>query len=68
MVLVYLITRYAFQIVRDILKGTYVIPSLSTTVLGDKFQFERLGNLSGPLYLLEFLPVPLGATDCHASI
>lgn len=29
---------------KEVIKGVYAVPSLATAVLGDKFQFERLGN------------------------
>jgi hypothetical protein len=68
-VLVYLITRWhAFPSLKEIVKGAYVLPSLATAVLGDYFQFEQLGNLSRPFYLLAFPPVPLDASDCLASM
>jgi hypothetical protein len=38
-----------------VIKGAYAVPSLATAVLGDKFQFERLGNLSN-LYKQLLLP------------
>ena len=28
---------------KEVIKGAYAVPSLATAVLGDKFQFERLG-------------------------
>jgi glutamyl/glutaminyl-tRNA synthetase len=50
---------------KEIVKGAYAAPSLATAVLGDKFQFERLGNVWTSLYA-GILPVPLDATDCRA--
>jgi glutaminyl-tRNA synthetase len=32
---------------KAVIMGAYAVPSLATAVLGDKFQFERLGNLQG---------------------
>lgn len=29
---------------KEVIKDAYAVPSLATAVLGDKFQFERLGN------------------------
>jgi hypothetical protein len=29
---------------KEVVKDAYAVPSLATAVLGDKFQFERLGN------------------------
>jgi len=30
---------------KEVIKGAYAVPSLANAVLGDKFQFERLGNI-----------------------
>lgn len=30
---------------KEVVKGAYAVPSLANAVLGDKFQFERLGNI-----------------------
>lgn len=31
---------------KEVIKGAYAVPSLASAVLGDKFQFERLGNVT----------------------
>ena len=31
---------------KEVVKGAYAVPSLAAAVVGDKFQFERLGKKS----------------------
>ena len=31
---------------KEVIKGAYAVPLLASAVLGDKFQFERLGNVT----------------------
>ena len=35
---------------KEVIKGAYAVPSLASAMLGDKFQFERLGNVTRILF------------------
>jgi tRNA synthetases class I (E and Q), anti-codon binding domain len=39
---------------KEVIQGCYAVPSLAKTVQGDKFQFERLGNLYSHSYSFFF--------------
>lgn len=34
---------------KEVIPEAYAVPSLASAVLGDRFQFERLGNLRFPV-------------------